>query len=338
MSLEIDVLDVSNGDAIVVRENIVRHLEHGEDHISASRFGTSEIGLAVFATSASEVGWWAFVVFAAAVGISVWRRLGVERSILWASLRAALQLLAVGALFGLIFGSAAAMVWTAFDTESSSCPRSNARLFSAEAVKGLEFEHVYLLGLHQGAIEANPGEDEWVPPDLVSDALPEPGAELLARADVLSIHAPLTEETRHAIGEAELGRMKPTAVLVNTARGPIVDEAALARALEGGVIAGAGLDVYEHEPAVHEQVQARLAGITPAANEEVEVAPAGGAVGEWPLDLADAGVNIELFVPVGISDRHFTMAIGVDKVDEARKALGDMVTEWSMTAAGSAAR
>ncbi len=73
---------------------------------------------------------------------------------------------------------------------------------------------------------------------------------LLAEADVLSLHCPLTPETRHLIGPAELAAMKPSAVLVNAARGPVVDEAALARALGAGEIAAAGLDVYEHEPAV----------------------------------------------------------------------------------------
>jgi glyoxylate reductase len=74
---------------------------------------------------------------------------------------------------------------------------------------------------------------------------------LLGEADVVSLHAPGGEETWHLIGERELGLMKRSAVLVNVARGPIVDEDALVRALEGGVIAGAALDVYEREPEVH---------------------------------------------------------------------------------------
>lgn len=81
-----------------------------------------------------------------------------------------------------------------------------------------------------------------------------PLAELLERADVLSLHCPLTPETRHLIDAGALARMKPTAVLVNAARGPIVDEAALAEALAAGGIAAAGLDVYECEP----QVEPRL--------------------------------------------------------------------------------
>ena len=78
--------------------------------------------------------------------------------------------------------------------------------------------------------------------------------ELLPEADVVSIHTPLTDETRHLIGADELALMKPTAVLVNTARGPIVDEAALVAALSAGVIGGAALDVYEREPEVTEEL------------------------------------------------------------------------------------
>jgi glyoxylate reductase len=74
--------------------------------------------------------------------------------------------------------------------------------------------------------------------------------DLLQQADFVSIHTPYTPETHHLIGTRELRMMKPTAMLINTARGPIVDEQALASALSEGTIAGAGLDVFEHEPAV----------------------------------------------------------------------------------------
>lgn len=75
--------------------------------------------------------------------------------------------------------------------------------------------------------------------------------QLLAESDFISPHVPLTPDTRHLLGQRELELMKPTAYLVNTARGEVVDEAALVHALENGVIAGAGLDVYENEPELH---------------------------------------------------------------------------------------
>ena len=75
--------------------------------------------------------------------------------------------------------------------------------------------------------------------------------ELLATSDVVSLHCPLTPETTHLITAARLRQMRSDAFLVNTTRGPVVDEAALAEALASGVIAGAGLDVFEHEPEVH---------------------------------------------------------------------------------------
>ncbi len=75
--------------------------------------------------------------------------------------------------------------------------------------------------------------------------------ELLATSDVVSLHCPLTAETRHLIGRRELALMRPHAALVNTSRGAVVDEAALVEALRDGVIGGAALDVYEHEPELH---------------------------------------------------------------------------------------
>ncbi len=75
--------------------------------------------------------------------------------------------------------------------------------------------------------------------------------ELLPRSDIVSLHVPLTESTRHLIGAAELAVMRPTAVLVNTARGPVVDENALVDALEAGRLYAAGLDVFDGEPDVN---------------------------------------------------------------------------------------
>lgn len=78
-----------------------------------------------------------------------------------------------------------------------------------------------------------------------------PFEDLLRRSDFLSVHVPLTPDTTHFINDAALRLMKPTAVLINAARGPVVDEAALVEALREGRLAGAGLDVYEKEPELH---------------------------------------------------------------------------------------
>jgi len=90
-------------------------------------------------------------------------------------------------------------------------------------------------------LDSPPGA-QWEPASL---------PDLLRDSDFVSIHVPLNEETRRFIGAPELALMRRTAILVNTARGPIVDEAALVDALERRAIAGAGLDVYEEEPRVH---------------------------------------------------------------------------------------
>ncbi len=83
--------------------------------------------------------------------------------------------------------------------------------------------------------------------------------DLLAECDVLSVHVPLGESTRHLIGARELALLRPHAVVVNTARGPVVDEEALADALHAGTVFAAGLDVYEDEPTVHPRLLERAA-------------------------------------------------------------------------------
>ena len=78
--------------------------------------------------------------------------------------------------------------------------------------------------------------------------------DILGEADVVTVHVPLTPATHHLIGVRELAWMRPTSFFINTARGPIVDERALVDALKTGIIAGAGLDVYEQEPAIHSEL------------------------------------------------------------------------------------
>ena len=96
--------------------------------------------------------------------------------------------------------------------------------------------------------------------------------ELLQESDFVCVHVPLTEETRHLFGAREFARMKPSAFLINVARGAVVDEEALVRALAERQIAGAGLDVYEHEPEVHPQLLER--------SERVVLAPHMGSATE----------------------------------------------------------
>jgi glyoxylate reductase len=113
--------------------------------------------------------------------------------------------------------------------------------------------------------------------------------QLLAESDFVSLHSPLTAETRHQIGTRELALMKKTAFLINTARGPIVDEAALVRALKARKIAGAGLDVFEHEPKVDAALRAM---------PNVALAPhLGSATTEVREEMASIVVNnIEAFL------------------------------------------
>jgi glyoxylate reductase len=101
-------------------------------------------------------------------------------------------------------------------------------------------------------VEGPAGSASW-------EFLPLPA--LLAGSDIVTLHLPLTPETHHLIGTEQLAQMRRTGILVNTARGPIVDESALVAALAGGTIAGAGLDVFENEPRLHPRL-ATLAQVT----------------------------------------------------------------------------
>ncbi len=94
------------------------------------------------------------------------------------------------------------------------------------------------------------------PYSVTGNARRLPLPELLKQADVVTLHCPLTPQNERMIGQAELALMKPTAFLLNTARGRLVDEPALIRALESGALAGAALDVYAREPEVDARLKA----------------------------------------------------------------------------------
>lgn len=115
---------------------------------------------------------------------------------------------------------------------------------------------------------------------------------VFATSDVVSLHCPLTEDTRHLVDADRLRSMKRTAVLVNTARGPVVDETALVAALRSGTIAAAALDVYEHEPRIAD-------GLT--ALENVTLAPhLGSATRETREAMADLAIqNVAAFARGG---------------------------------------
>jgi glyoxylate reductase len=120
-------------------------------------------------------------------------------------------------------------------------------------------------------------------PQEIATAEPMALDRLLATSDVVSLHCPLTADTRHLIDQPALARMKRSAYLINTSRGPVVDEGALAWALKNRMIAGAALDVYEHEPQVHADL---------LAFENVLLAPhLGSATTETRTAMADLAVR-----------------------------------------------
>ena len=113
--------------------------------------------------------------------------------------------------------------------------------------------------------------------------------ELLRTSDVISIHLPLSKATRHFIGRKQFGMMKDGVVIVNTARGSIIDENALVEALESGKVFGAGLDVFEHEPDVHPGL---------AANDNVVLLPHAACL---TVEIQVRGsldeYNVDLYIP-----------------------------------------
>ena len=114
---------------------------------------------------------------------------------------------------------------------------------------------------------------------------------LLITSDIITIHCPLTPDTTHLINQASLARMKRSAYLINTSRGPVVDEAALAWALKNGIISGAALDVYEEEPRVHPDL---------LTLENVVLAPhLGSATTETRTAMADLAVRNAIAVLSG---------------------------------------
>jgi glyoxylate reductase len=157
------------------------------------------------------------------------------------------------------------------------------RIGRAVAVRAGAFGmRVAFTTLESGAAADHAGDGSWTPLSL--DAL-------LSTSDVVSFHVPLTPATRHLIDRRAILRMKRRAYLVNTSRGPVIDEAALAWALREGLIAGAALDVYEDEPRVHPE----LVGL-----EHVVLAPhLGSATVETRTAMADLAARNVLAVLAG---------------------------------------
>lgn len=123
------------------------------------------------------------------------------------------------------------------------------------------------------------------------DYQPMPYDRLIATSDVVTLHCPLTDETRHLIAQKSLARMKRSAYLINTSRGPVVDESALVWALKNHIIAGAALDVYEDEPRVHPEL---------LTLENVVLAPhLGSATTETRTAMADLAVHNVIAVLTG---------------------------------------
>ncbi|AEM79124.1 C-terminal binding protein [Thermoanaerobacter wiegelii] len=133
--------------------------------------------------------------------------------------------------------------------------------------------------------------------------------ELMAKSDFVSVHAPLTEKTYHLIGETEIGLMKPSAFIINTARGPVIDEKALIKALQEKRIAGAGLDVLEQEPTPSDNpllkmdnviITPHVAWYSEEAEAELRTKAAQGVadvlLGYWPKYLVNKEVKDKIML------------------------------------------
>jgi D-3-phosphoglycerate dehydrogenase len=133
--------------------------------------------------------------------------------------------------------------------------------------------------------------------------------ELMAKSDFVSVHAPLTEKTYHLIGEAEIGLMKPSAFIINTARGPVIDEKALIKTLQEKRIAGAGLDVLEQEPTPSDNpllkmdnviITPHVAWYSEEAEAELRTKAAQGVadvlLGYWPKYLVNKEVKDKILL------------------------------------------
>ncbi|MEV6302849.1 NAD(P)-dependent oxidoreductase [Actinoplanes sp. NPDC051861] len=182
---------------------------------------------------------------------------------------------------GLILAQARSLVTLAAGVQARSWPRQD----------GYELSGKFLGVIGRGAVaqRVKPLAEAFGMRVLGNEV---PLADLLRKSDFVSIHTALTERTRHLIDAAALAQMKPTAHLINTARGPIVDEAALAEAVRTGRIAGAALDVVETEPLPAGSVLRDIPGITVyshMAGQTAEARRAAGVQGARELVAALAG-------------------------------------------------
>jgi|HubBroStandDraft_6_1064221.scaffolds.fasta_scaffold04003_8 phosphoglycerate dehydrogenase-like enzyme len=137
-------------------------------------------------------------------------------------------------------------VWEAFDVSWAS--GKTVGIIGYGDIGRAVAERVRALGMTVLAVRRHASTSRGADPLVEQTYTPEQRLEMLSRCDFVVVAAPLTSETRGMIGEAEFAAMKPTAVVINVGRGPIINEEAMAKALSSGRIAGAALDVFDHEP------------------------------------------------------------------------------------------